>query len=144
MTCASLITQELRLRGLRLTSQRLAIMETLRHSGRHLTPREIYEKARESAPGLMETTVYRTLDFLVKNRLAFATQTPNGKLVYEAAMHDHHHISCRNCHNEVEISHRQLESLYHEIEESTGYQLTSGHLTFFGLCPHCQQNRSSN
>ncbi|MGC1377749.1 MAG: Fur family transcriptional regulator [Anaerolineales bacterium] len=138
MSCAPQITQEMRSRGLRLTSQRLAILETLRHSGKHLTPREVYAKARESVPGLMETTVYRTLEFLVKHQLVFAAQVASGKLVYEAADHDHHHIICRNCHKEVEISHQQLEALYCEIEKSTGYRLTAGHLTFFGLCPDCQ------
>lgn len=138
MPCRHQIIQELHSRGLRLTSQRLAILEALRHSGRHLAPREVYEKARESAPGLMETTVYRTLEFLVKNRLAFATHIASGKLVYEAASHDHHHIICRNCHTEMEIPHQQLEALYAEIEKSTGYRLTTGHLTFFGLCADCQ------
>jgi len=138
MSCAPQITQELRSRGLRLTSQRVAILETLRHAGAHLTPREVYEQARESVPGLMETTVYRTLEFLVRNRLAFATQIASGKLVYEVASHDHHHIVCRNCHQEMEIHHQQLEALYREIEESTGYRLTTGHLTFFGLCRDCQ------
>ncbi len=138
MSCTPQITQELRSRGLRLTSQRLAILEVLRHSGKHLTPREVHKKAQESVPGLMETTVYRTLEFLVKNRLAFAAQIASGKLVYEAASHDHHHIICRNCHKEMEIPHQQLEALYGEIEESTGYRLTTGHLTFFGLCADCQ------
>jgi Fe2+ or Zn2+ uptake regulation protein len=138
MSCTSQITKELRLRGLRLTTQRLAIIATLRHSGKHLTPREVYEKARESVPGLMETTVYRTLDFLVKNKMAFAAQIASGKLVYEAASHDHHHVICRNCHKEMEIPHQQLEALYGAIEGTTGYRLTTGHLTFFGLCPSCQ------
>ncbi len=138
MTCAPQITHDLRIRGLRLTSQRLAILSVLRHSGRHLTPREVYEQARESAPGLMETTVYRTLDFLVKHKLVFATQIASGKLVYEAASHDHHHAVCSQCQREIEIPHTQFENLYREIEESTGYRLTTGHLTFFGLCPACQ------
>ena len=138
MTCAPQISQDLRVRGLRLTSQRLAILSALRHAGKHLTPREVYEYARESAPGLMETTVYRTLDFLVKHKLAFATQIASGKLVYEAASHDHHHAVCSKCQQEIEISHQQLTSLFREIEASTGYRLTTGHLTFFGLCPGCQ------
>ena len=139
MSCTPQITQELRSRGLRLTSQRLAILTVLRHSGQHLTPREVYEQARKLAPGLMETTVYRTLEFLVENRLAFAAQIASGKLVYEAAGYDHHHVICRNCHQELEIPHQQLEQLYREIEESTGYHLTSGHLTFWGLCPDCHK-----
>ena len=138
MSCAPQITQELRVRGLRLTSQRLAILSVLRHSGKHLTPREVYEQANVYAPGLMETTVYRTLDFLVEHKLAFARQIASGKLVYEAASHDHHHLVCRKCQHEIEISHDQLEQLYREIEESTGFRLTTSHLTFFGLCPGCQ------
>jgi len=142
MSCTPQITREMRSRGLRLTSQRLAILEALCHAGRHLTPREVYELARKSAPGLMETTVYRTLEFLVKNRLAFATHISSGKLVYEAASHDHHHIVCHNCHKEKEIPHEQLEGLYRDIEGLTGYRLTTGHMTFFGLCTDCHRSSS--
>jgi len=138
MSCTSEITQELRERGIRLTSQRLAILTVLRHSGKHLTPREVYEQARENVPGLMETTVYRTLEFLVENQLALAAHVGSGKLVYQAAGNDHHHVICRACGAEVELPHQQLEELYRRIEQSTGYRLTTSHLTFFGLCPECR------
>ena len=138
MSCTPQITQELRSRGLRLTSQRLAILEVLHHSGKHLTPREVYEAARKSVPGLMETTVYRTLEFLVENHLALAAHVGSGKLVYQAAGNDHHHVICRQCGSEVELPHQQLQQLYGQIEQSTGYRLTTSHLTFFGLCPGCR------
>jgi len=138
MSCTPQITQELHARGLRLTSQRLAILTVLRHSGKHLTPREVYEQARQSVPGLMETTVYRTLEFLVENQLALAAHVGSGKLVYQAAGNDHHHVICRVCGSEVELPHNRLERLYAQIEETTGYRLTTSHLTFFGLCAHCQ------
>ena len=138
MSCTPQITQELRSRGLRLTSQRLAILAVLRHSGKHLTPREVYEQARESVPGLMETTVYRTLEFLVENQLALAAHVGSGKLVYQAAGNDHHHVICRVCGAEVEVPHDRLQLLYAQIEDTTGYRLTTSHLTFFGLCADCQ------
>lgn len=138
MSCTLQITQELRSRGLRLTPQRLAILTVLRHSGKHLTPKEVYEQARQSVPGLMETTVYRTLEFLVQNRLAFAAHVGSGKLIYQAAGNDHHHVICRTCGSEIELPHRELETLYTQIENSTGYRLTTSHLTFWGLCPDCQ------
>ena len=139
MSCAPQIAQELRARGLRLTSQRLAILSVLRHSGKHLTPREVYEQARESVPGLMETTVYRTLEFLVENQFALAAHVGSGKLVYQAAGSDHHHVICRVCGSEVELPHNQLKELYAQIEQSTGYHLTTSHLVFSGLCAGCQQ-----
>jgi Fe2+ or Zn2+ uptake regulation protein len=38
----------------------------------------------------------------------------------------------------VEVPHDRIETMYRQIEESTGYRLTTGHLTFSGLCPGCQ------
>jgi Fe2+ or Zn2+ uptake regulation protein len=138
MSCTEQITTQIRSRGFRLTPQRLVILQVLQHSGVHLTPAEVYKLASESLPGLTETTVYRTLEFLSENGFALAAHIGSGKLVYEVAGHAHHHVICRNCALEVEVPHQQLVALYAQIEQSTGYRLTTSHLTFFGLCPHCQ------
>jgi len=66
MTCGSEYAPELRARGFRMTPQRMAILHVLHHSGMHLSPTEIYKKARRDAPSLTEPTVYRTLEFLEK------------------------------------------------------------------------------
>jgi Fe2+ or Zn2+ uptake regulation protein len=130
--------QQLRSRGFRMTSQRRAILRVLSETKEHLTPLQVYERAQKLLPGVTEPTVYRSLEFLAKNGLALAGQLANGRLVYEAAGHNHHHIICRECEQEMEIPHEQLEELYRHIELSTGYRLTNGHLTFLGLCPHCR------
>ncbi len=132
------LRRQLKGRGMRLTPQRLAILKVLHDSQKHLTPNEVYGYARELLPGLTEPTVYRTLESLAKQGLALAAHVGNGKLVYEMAGHDHHHLICTNCGKEVEIPHDQLEQLYQHLQEATGYQLTTSHLTFFGLCPACQ------
>jgi len=54
----------LRAQGFRLTPQRLTILTILRHSGRHLSPLEIYQQAHQAMPGITEATVYRTLNWL--------------------------------------------------------------------------------
>jgi Fe2+ or Zn2+ uptake regulation protein len=105
-----------------------------------LTPAEVYNLASQTMPGLTETTVYRTLEFLAENGFALAAHTGSGsgKLVYEVSGHDHHHVICRGCAAEMEIPHEQLTDLYKQIEQATGYRLTTSHITFSGLCPHCQ------
>jgi Fe2+ or Zn2+ uptake regulation protein len=140
MSCTESISQNIRSRGFRLTPQRLTILQVLHHAGGHLTPIEVYEIASQTMPGLTETTVYRTLEFLAENGFALAAHIGSGKLVYEVAGHDHHHVICRGCGHEMEVSHQQLEDLYRQIEQSTGFRLTTSHLTFFGLCPDCQKN----
>ena len=139
MSCAVDYAPQLRARGYRMTSQRMAILHVLHHSGEHLSPTDVYEQARKELPGLTETTVYRTLEFLVENGLARPTHIGNGHLVYEIANHDHHHLKCHNCGNEMEVEHALLTKLYRQLETASGYRLTDSHVTFFGLCPNCQK-----
>ena len=138
MSCASEYTSQLRARGFRMTSQRLAILHVLRHAGTHLSPGEVYKQAKRDFPRLTEPTVYRTLEFLTENGLARPTHTGNGHLRYEIAGDDHHHIVCRICGAEIEVEHTLLENLYRKLESTSGYLRIDSHMTFFGVCPGCQ------
>lgn len=132
--------QQLRAKGHRLTPQRLAILQVLEEHGGHLTPLEIYERALARMPGLTETTVYRTLEFLARNGLALVAHIGDGRLVYEYAGRSHHHLICRECGYSVEISHELLEELYAQFKERTGFRIDCSHVTFFGLCPGCDHH----
>jgi Fe2+ or Zn2+ uptake regulation protein len=138
MSCSSEYTPLLRARGFRMTSQRMAILHTLRHAGTHLSPREVYRQAKQDLPGLTEPTVYRALEFLAQNGLVRQAQTGNGHLRYEIAGDDHHHIVCRRCGDEMQVEHALLERLYQELESTSGYMRIDSHMTFFGVCPDCQ------
>ena len=139
MSCEVKLAKELRERGFRITPQRRVILHILRHANAHLTPSEVYELASLSLPGLTETTVYRTLEFLANNGLAQVVFSDKSKHAYEISDYAHHHLICRQCGMEVEIPHAKAEALYTELQESTGFQLMENHITFFGLCPDCQK-----
>lgn len=140
MSCASDFAPQLRARGFRMTPQRLAILHVLRHEGTHLSPAEVYKKARKEVPGLTGPTVYRTLEFLADNALVRPSYSATGHLTYEIAGSDHHHIVCRNCGAEIEVEHALLESLYRLLETTSNYRSIDSHVTFFGVCPDCQKN----
>ena len=56
----------LRDKGLKVTAQRLLVLETIAdHSDEHLTAEEIYELARRKYPEIGLATIYRTLQVLV-------------------------------------------------------------------------------
>jgi Fe2+ or Zn2+ uptake regulation protein len=135
---------DLRKKGYRLTPQRLIILKTLQEAGGHLTAQEIFERAAGRMPGLTEPTVYRTLEFLTRNGLALVAYIGDGRLVYETAAHNHHHLICRDCGHSVEVSHAQLTALFETFHEQTGFIIDGGHVTFFGTCPGCQQDGSSD
>lgn len=139
MSCEGELTQELRELGFRVTPQRRVILHILRHANGHLTPSEVFALAQESLPGLTETTVYRTLEFLAQTGLAQAAFVSSGKRAYEISDHHHHHLICRKCGKEVEVPNIQLEALYTALEASTDFKLVHNHITIFGLCPNCQK-----
>lgn len=125
-------------RGYRMTPQRLAILRIMSKADCHLTPIEVYQRAQDALPGITEATVYRTLAFLSAEGLLLAAHVGSGQMVYEIASHDHHHLICRKCGMNCEIGHDQLQPLYEQLKNLTGYQIDSMHVTLFGLCPDCQ------
>ena len=137
MSCGSEYAPELRARGFRVTSQRLAVLHVLRHSHARLSPAEVYRQARQDLPGLTETTVYRTLDFLSRQGLAWPVRTGSGHLVYEMAGRRHHHLICRQCGREFALDHALMQDVYARLEAASGYRITEDHLTLYGLCPRC-------
>jgi len=142
MTCASEDAPGLRARGFRMTSQRMAILDVLHHAGAHLSPTEVYKKASRDTPSLTEPTVYRTLEFLEKIGLAMSSQVGNGRLVYEIAGRNHHHVICQACGKSFEVQPEALDGVIHKLEKSSGYRFIKSHVTFFGICPKCQKNKS--
>jgi len=139
MSCANEYGPQLRALGYRMTSQRLAILHVLRHEATHLSPTEVFKKARKQLPGLTEPTVYRTLEFLADHALIRPSHNASGHLTYEIAGNEHHHIVCRNCGAEIEVDHVLLESLYRLLETTSGYRSIDSHVTFFGICRKCQR-----
>ena len=139
MSCGTEYAPELRSRGFRVTSQRMAVLHVLRHSHARLSPAEVYRLARKNLPGLTETTVYRTLEFLSRNGLAWPLRMDSGHLVYELAGTRHHHLICRQCGAEIELEHTLIKNVYARLEAASGYRLIDDHLTLYGLCPECQK-----
>lgn len=140
MSCAADYAPQLRARGFRMTPQRMAILHVLRHDRTHLSPAEVYKKARKEMPSLTEPTVYRTLEFLAENGMIRSSHSGSGHLTYEIAGEDHHHVVCRICGSEIEVEHTLLENLYRKLETTSGYRSIDSHVTFFGVCPDCQKN----
>src|SRR5579872_5411121 len=60
---------ELVSRGIRLTSQRRAVVEVIQEAHEHLDAASLLERSRQREPNIDRATVYRTLELLKKLRL---------------------------------------------------------------------------
>ena len=60
------LTERMRTRGLRMTSQRRVLARLLENAEEHLDADEVYRLARKQDPRIHRATVYRTLNTLKK------------------------------------------------------------------------------
>lgn len=132
------IASRFRERGFRLTPQRMAILNVLREASGHLLPMEIFEKVRASLPGITEPTLYRTLDFFVETGFVYVIHIRGRRLEYELAQDKHQHLVCSVCGLREKLNHEQMQPVYSQLEQITGYKLTENQITFTGICPNCR------
>jgi Fur family peroxide stress response transcriptional regulator len=86
------IRQKLSQKGLRVTPQRIAILETIYQLDNHPTADQIIEEVRKSHPNLAPGTVYKVLDAFVANRIIKRVSTDEGVMRYDGIVGHHHHL----------------------------------------------------
>jgi Fur family ferric uptake transcriptional regulator len=130
-------------RGVRLTPQRLMVLEVLaEHAGSHITADKILAAVVARYPYVDKTTVYRTLDLLRDHSLVVMTDLGGGKLEYELVSQPHHHIVCKQCGYTVELDDATLDPLRRLVEQQYGFQPCFDHFALFGVCRACQEQQA--
>lgn len=132
----------LRRRGLNMTPQRAAIVETFLDAEGHFSCDELCAKVRKVDPAIGQATVYRTLKLLVDSGLAEPLVAGEGPVLYEHSYgHGHHdHLVCLGCGAKVEIVDEEIERRQEQLAAGYGFSLTRHSMILYGLCPRCSGN----
>ena len=97
----SLVTDNIRERlsekGLKITPQRIAILEAINELDGHPTAENIIEFIRRNHPNVAIGTVYKVLETLIENDLIKKVTTDRNIMRYDGVMTDHHHLYCAEC-----------------------------------------------
>lgn len=132
------LAERLRHLGLRVTPQRLLVMEALGANGGHMTADEIMRWTAARYPAINLATIYRTLDLLAS--VGLVTQTDLGgvsstfELVGETL---HHHLVCSSCGATIEIDDALLAPLRERLLREHGFRAAVSHMALFGTCRAC-------
>jgi Fur family ferric uptake transcriptional regulator len=112
MSTQSLILENLRKGGHRVTPQQVMILEVMgKHHG-HISAEEVYLAINQAHPYVNRATAYRTLDMLTKAGVLTVTDLGTGPVSYEMYRGEpHHHLVCQNCGKIEEFDHALLEAL---------------------------------
>lgn len=125
----------LREEGLKLTPQRLAIIELLEEGG-HPTAEELYEKLSRRYPMLSRATVYNTLEVLKELGEVTELQIEPQAVRYDLKTEPHCHFRCRRCGRLLDLKIPPgLEDL--AGRELEGHRVEEAQLSLYGLCADC-------
>jgi len=81
-------------KNLKVTPQRIAILEAILKLNNHPTAENVIEYIRKNHPNISVATVYKVLDALVEKELIRKVKTEKDIMRYDAITESHHHIYC--------------------------------------------------
>lgn len=138
--------KRLKQNGLKVTTQRVSILEVLQNRpGHHLTVEEIYGLVKVEHPEIGLATVYRTVQLLCEFQFIDKLILDDGFVRYEIGKkedngHHHHHLICKNCGKVFSFEDDLLEDLEETIQKTMDFQVVDHEVKLFGFCSHCQKN----
>lgn len=131
------LSELLRARGQRVTSQRLVILRELRRRHHHATADEILGAVSHDLPGITAPTVYSTLELLVELHLARKIDVGSGVSLFDGRTDPHQHTVCRVCGRVEDLDGEFDPATLIEAAEGTGFRPEQVDVVLSGVCAQC-------
>jgi Fe2+ or Zn2+ uptake regulation protein len=133
---ATSLLAALRSAGLKITPQRLAIVDCLAGDATHPTAQEVYERLRSRFPGMSVATVYNTLSAL--DSIGHCRRLDMGGAIrFDPNVTPHDHAVCEDCGaiRDVTITPRHRR----EPQECdlSGFRVERVERIYRGVCAQC-------
>ncbi len=131
------LSELLRERGLRATSQRVVMHRLLRDRPRHVSAEALLSEASEQLPGVSLPTVYATLELFERLGIVRRVNGGGGTLLWDTRAEAHHHMICRRCGRieDMEVP-LDLEGARRSAAQS-GFEPDRAEVVVSGLCADC-------
>jgi Fe2+ or Zn2+ uptake regulation protein len=131
------LTDLLRDRGQRVTSQRVLIHRFLRAHEGHVTAEQVLAGVSDALPGTALPTVYATLELFEELGLVRRVQTGGGTMVFDPRIEPHHHLTCRRCGAVEDVEAPvELDKVLRRARRA-GFDAEHAEVVVSGLCRDC-------
>jgi Fur family ferric uptake transcriptional regulator/Fur family peroxide stress response transcriptional regulator len=128
--------QQLKEHTLKVTPQRIAILEEIEKAG-HIDVDRLFEILRGRFAHISLATVYKNVNHLYEKDILAVIKVAKHKLKYEIAKEPHIHLTCYEC-GSVQDMQQCLNQLLNSAEGESGYLLEHSTVVLNGICPGCQ------
>ena len=113
-----ILKQKLAEKGMKITPQRMAILEAIYELNNHPTDDNIIEFIRKTHPNVAIGTVYKVLETLVENGLIKKVTTDRDFMRYDGILENHHHLYCSSCDLIEDYYDKELDDLLRKYFEN--------------------------
>jgi Fur family transcriptional regulator, peroxide stress response regulator len=120
---------------LKVTPQRIAILEAIVKLNNHPTADNIIDYIRKNNPNIATATVYKVLDVLVENDLIRKVKTEKDIMRYDANLEKHHHLYSSDSDRIEDYSDNELNKLlekHFEKKQIPGFKIEDIKLQIIG------------
>lgn len=131
----------LAVKGLKNTKTRVLVLEILDHAPNPMTVDEIFLLLKNNEPSINLSTVYRTVDTLVKKEFVIkATLMDNSRSRYEFNRMEHkHHLVCVSCNRMIPVKGCPIDEYARTLCTREGFEPTGHRLEIYGVCSRCKK-----
>ena len=134
--------KKMREKGLKLTRQRLAILDVLIDKNLlHPSARTVYDAAKRRTQGLSLSTVYFTLNELSKHGIVKTLEFDKMENRYEANITEHINLVCKECHGITDYR-LPISIDLREVTRKARFWVTDTRLEYYGYCQKCRKKLS--
>ena len=134
------LIDKLKKNNLKLTRQRLAIVEVLSNDRSHSSARAIFEKVRQKVPSVSLSTVYFTLNLFKNEGAVKELEFYDMGNRYESDVTDHLDLICLRCGRIVNYD-EPIPMLKEQVEKKTGFITNRMRYEYYGYCKECRQKK---
>jgi Fur family peroxide stress response transcriptional regulator len=138
------IIKQLKEKGLKVTPQRLAIIEVLlENKDLHPGARFLYKEAKKKKKSLSLSTTYATLNELSRQGIIKTLQFDKMEDRYEENLEEHINLICERCKKILDYN-VSIGVDQKEVTKKTGFWITDTRLEYYGLCRECREEERSS
>ena len=126
--------------GTQLTALRREVLELILQAGTPVTAYQLLDQLKPIRKSAVPPTIYRSLEFLLDNKLIHKIERLNAFVPCAEA--DHHHtdaqfLICKNCGNVIEIEDHAVSQALAKAAAKHGFTPSRAMVEVDGICAAC-------
>jgi len=134
------LIESLKRNNLKVTRQRLAIIEVLSRNRSHPSAIKILKTVRRKVPSVSLSTIYYTLDLFKKDGSIKELDFYDRENRYESNVSHHLDLVCLGCGKIVDYA-EQIPIPIERVEKKTGFAVNRIRYEYYGYCKNCSRKR---